>query len=98
MKGISKMEKDGYILIDNPDLVNEYKILLSDYRIGSGDKAIFFGELQSYGDLKVDGELMILIGTPYQYTLNSSITTNTTLYGPVNIDGTINIGATLTIL
>lgn len=98
MKGVSKMERDGYILIDNPDLVNEYKILLSDYRIGSGDKAIFFGELQSYGDLKVDGELMILRGTPYQYTLNSSITSDTTLYGPIDIDGTINVGGTLTIL
>ena len=98
MKGVSKIERDGYIIVDNPDIVNEYKILQSDYRVGSGDKVLFFGELQVYGDLKVDGELMILRGTPYQYTLNSNITSNTTLYGPVDIDGTINIGETLTIL
>ena len=98
MNGVTRIERDGYLLVPNPDLVNEYKILLRDYRIGSGDKAIFFGELQSYGDLRIEGELIILRGTPYQYTLNSSITTNTTLYGPVNIDGTINIGETLMIL
>ena len=98
MKSVSKIERDDYIIISNPDLVNDYKINPSNYTIGSGEKAIYFGELQIYNTLRVEGEVHVLSGTVYNYTLNQSVVSNQTIYGKVTVDGTINIGAEVTIL
>jgi hypothetical protein len=98
MKSITKIERDDYLIIPNPDLVNDYKFNLSNYTIGSGERALYFGELQVYNTLRVEGELNVLQGTVYNYTLSQSITSNQTLYGKVTVDGTIDIGAELTII
>jgi hypothetical protein len=98
MKSITKIEKDGYILVNNPDLVPEYKFNLSNYAIGSGERALYFGELQIYNTLKVEGELNVLSGTLYSYNLGSSITSDTTIYGVINVTDEINIGGILTVI
>jgi len=100
MKGVIKSERDGYIIVPNPDLVSDYKISTSNYTIGSGEKALYFGELQVYNTLRVEGELHVLQGTLYNYILSNSITTNTTLYGVVTVDSpsAIDIGAELDII
>ena len=97
MKSITTIEKDDYLITSNPDLVNEYKFNLTNYSIGSGERALYFGELQVYNTLRVEGELNILQGSVYNYILDESITSNQTLYGQVTVDGTIDIGAELTI-
>ena len=98
MKGISKIERDGYIIVDNPDLVNEYKISTYNYTIGSGERALYFGELQIYNTLRVEGELDVLDGTLYNYNLSSSIIQDTTIYGTITVTDEINIGAILTVI
>ena len=100
MKGVVKSERDGYIIVPNPDLIREYKISTSNYTIGSGERALYFGELQIYNTLKVEGELNVLQGTLYNYILNQSITSDTSVYGTVTVDSpsAIDIGGTLTIL
>jgi hypothetical protein len=97
MKSVTTIERDDYLVISNPDLVNEYKFNLTNYTIGSGERALYFGELQVYNTLRVEGELNILQGSVYNYILNESITSNQTLYGQITVDGTIDIGAELTI-
>ena len=98
MKSFTKIEEDDYLIIPNPDLVNNYKFNFSNYSIGSGEKALYFGELQIYNTLRVEGELNILQGSVYNYILDESITSNQTLYGQITVDGTIDIGAELTIV
>ena len=98
MKSFTKIEEDDYLIIPNPDLVNNYKFNFSNYSIGSGEKALYFGELQIYNTLRVEGELNILQGSVYNYTLSQSITSNQTLYGQITVDGTIDIGAEVTIV
>ena len=100
MKSVTKIERDGYIIVSNPDLVNDYKISTSNYTIGSGERALYFGELQVYNTLRVEGELNVLQGTLYNYILSNSITTNTTIYGVVTVDSpsAVNIGAELNII
>jgi hypothetical protein len=63
MNSISKIERDDYLIIPNPDLVNDYKIINCNYTIGSGELALFFGELQVNSILRVEGELSVLKGT-----------------------------------
>jgi hypothetical protein len=63
MKSVSKIERDDYLVIPNPDLVNEYKSIDYNYTIGSGELALFFGELQVNCILRVEGELSVLKGT-----------------------------------
>ena len=63
MKSVSKIERDDYLVISNPDLVNDYKSINCNYTIGSGELALFFGELQVNSILRVEGELTILKGT-----------------------------------
>ena len=98
MKSVSKIERDGYIIVDNPDIVNEYKISTCNYTIGSGERALYFGELQIYNTLRVEGELDILGGTLYNYNLSSSIIQDTTIYGTITVTDEINIGAILTVI
>jgi hypothetical protein len=98
MKSVTTIERDDYLIISNPDLVNDYKFNLTNYTIGSGERALYFGELQVYNTLRVEGELNILQGSVYNYILNESITSNQTLYGQITVDGTIDIGAELTIV
>lgn len=98
MKSVTTIERDDYLVIPNPDLVNDYKFNLTNYTIGSGERALYFGELQVYNTLRVEGELNILQGSVYNYILDESITSNQTLYGQVTVDGTIDIGAELTIV
>jgi len=98
MKSVTTIERDDYLVIPNPDLVNDYKFNFTNYTIGSGERALYFGELQVYNTLRVEGELNILQGSVYNYILDESITSNQTLYGQVTVDGTIDIGAELTIV
>jgi len=63
MKSNTKIQRDGFIILDNPDLNNDYKILNIPYIIGSGEKALCFGELQVYDTLRIEGELNVLQGT-----------------------------------
>jgi hypothetical protein len=63
MNSITKIERDDYLIIPNPDLVNDYKIISYDYTIGSGELGLFFGELQVNCILRVEGELNVLQGT-----------------------------------
>jgi hypothetical protein len=65
MKSITKIERDDYLIIPNPDLVNEYKSISYDYTVGSGELALFFGELQVNSILRVEGELNVLRGNDY---------------------------------
>lgn len=98
MKSITSLEKNGYLIIDNPDLNTDYKISNINHTIGSGERALYFGELQIYNTLRVEGELNILMGTSYSFILNNNITENKNIYGPIIVDGNIDIGAELTIL
>ena len=98
MKSISSIERDDYVIISNPNSILDYKINTSNYTIGSGERGLYFGELQVYNTLRVEGELNVLQGNTYTYNLSSSITSDTNLYGTVNVTDTVNIGATLTIL
>lgn len=65
MKSITKIERDDYLVIRNPNLVNEYKLINFDYTIGSGERALFFGELQVNCILRIEGELNLLNGNLY---------------------------------
>ena len=98
MKSISSMERDDYVIISNPNSILDYKINTSNYTIGSGERGLYFGELQVYNTLRVEGELNVLQGNTYTYNLSSSITVDTNLYGTVNVTDTVNMGAELTIL
>ena len=98
MKSVSSIERDGYVIVSNPDSILDYKINTSNYTIGSGERGLYFGELQVYNTLRVEGELNVLQGNSYTYNLSSSITVDTNLYGVVNVTDTVNIGAELTIL
>jgi hypothetical protein len=98
MKSVTTIERDDYLVISNPDLVNEYKFNLTNYTIGSGERALYFGELQVYNTLRVEGELNILQGSVYNYTLNENIEQNTNIYGTINVDGTVDILANLIVL
>lgn len=98
MKSVSSMERDGYVVISNPNSVLDYKINTSNYTIGSGERGLYFGELQIYNTLRVEGELNVLQGNSYTYNLSSSVTSDMSLYGIVNVTDTVNIGAELTIL
>lgn len=62
MKSITKIERDDYLVLPNLDLVNEYKVINFDYVVGSGERALFFGELQVNSILRIEGELNILNG------------------------------------
>ena len=63
MKSVTTIERDDYLVIPNPDLVNEYKSINYNYTIGSGELGLFFGELQVNSILRVEGELSVLKGT-----------------------------------
>jgi hypothetical protein len=98
MQSVSKIERDDYLLLPNPDIANDYKISPSNYTIGSGERALYFGELQIYDTLRVEGEINILTGNLYNYILNNNITYNQSIYGTITINGTITIGAQLSII
>lgn len=98
MKSITTIERNNYLLIKNPDLIKEYKILPMNHIIGSGERALFFGELQVYEKLNVEGELEILEGSIYSETLNQNIDTDTILYGTVTVDGEIEINSELSVI
>ena len=98
MKSVSSLERDGYIIVSNPNLQLEHKINNYNYVVGSGERRLYFGELQIYNTLRVEGEVNILQGTAYVYNLSSSVTENISLYGSVNVTDIVNIGAELTIL
>lgn len=65
MKSITSLEKNGYLVIDSPDLVDSNKILNSNYVIGSGERVLLFGELQINSILRIEGELNLLQGQLY---------------------------------
>ena len=104
IRSVYTTTRDGYVKITNPDTIPSTKVNTIASRIGSAEKQVVFGSLDIIEPLTVEGELLVLTGTPLSEqpltVLNSSITENTTLYGPVlvNADGVITIGATLTIL
>ena len=98
MKSVSSIERDGYVIVSNTDSVLDYKINTSNYTIGSGERGLYFGELQVYNTLRVEGELNVLQGSSYTYNLSSSVDTDMNIYGIVNVTDTVNIGAELTIL
>jgi hypothetical protein len=104
IRSVYTTTRDGYVKITNPDAIPSTKVNTIASRIGSAEKQVVFGSLDVIEPLTVEGELLVLVGTPLSEqtltVLNSSITENTTLYGPVlvNADGVITIGATLTIL
>lgn len=99
MRSIPKMERDGYIICANPDSILSAKIVPQPYRIGSGERALFFGECQVYGNLVCEGQLDVQPGTSYLYNINDlSITSDLTAYGIVQINNELSLNATLTIL
>lgn len=98
MKSVTAIENDDYLLISNPNLVMDQKIMSASYSIGSGERALFFGELQVYNTLRVEGHLDVLQGSVYNYTLNENIEQNTNIYGTINVDGTVDILANLIVL
>jgi hypothetical protein len=98
MNGVSKIERDDYLIVSNPDLNNEHKIINSNYIIGSGERALFFGELQVYNTLRIEGEINILNGNLYNYILNYNITYDQNIYGVITIDGIVNIDGVLNII
>lgn len=104
IRSVYKTTRDGYVKITNPDALPSTKVNTVASRIGSAEKQVVFGSLDIIEPLTVEGELVILTGTPLTEQvltiLNTSITQSTTLYGPVqvNADAALSIEGTLTIL
>lgn len=85
IQSITKIERDGYVIIKNPDLVNEYKIINTSLTVGSGERSIFFGEIKVNEPLKVYGELDVLQGKeiidpPQSLDYNSFVISENTSY------------------
>ena len=92
------LEKNGYLLLNNPNLENNYKISNVNATVGSSEQYLLFGELQVYGSLRVEGKLTILKGNNYLYILNKDINYDQSIYGQISITEEINIRKELTIL
>jgi hypothetical protein len=93
MKSISKIERDDYLLIPNPDLVNDYKSINFNYTISSGELGLFFGELQVNSILRVEGELSVLRGNNYINNIPPSGLSYTNIV--VNINSSTSVTPTL---
>lgn len=104
LRSTSKIVRDGYLKVTNPDSIPYTKVNSVASRVSSGEKQVVFGSFDAIEPLTVEGELIVLVGTPLNEQvltiLNTSITSDTTLYGPVNVDSptAVDIGATVTIL
>jgi len=92
MKSITKIERDDYLVLPNPDLVNEYKVINFDYVVGSGERTLFFGELQVNSILRVEGELNVLHGNLYVGISPSGLSYSNII---VNQNGSVNSIPTL---
>ena len=98
VKKFTFIEKDEYLLIDNPDSINDYKIMNLSTIIGSSEVALYFGELQIHEVLRIDGEVNVFKGSPYVNVLNHDIFFDETLIGEVTINDEVFINAELTII
>ena len=92
------LEKNGYLLLNNPNLENNYKLSNENSILGSNEHYLLFGELQVYNSIRVEGELTILKGNQYLYDLNRDINYNQNIYGPIVINQEINIVKELSVL
>lgn len=82
----------------DPDNVPSSKVLNYNYSVGSSEVVHFFGELQVYGNLAVHGEVTVQRGNPLQENLPSTVSYDTTLYGPVVVSSEVNVNASVTVL
>lgn len=104
LRSVSKIVRDGYIKVTNPDSIPYTKVNSVASRVGSAEKQVVFGSFDAIEPIIVEGELIVLVGTPISEqtltTLNTSITNDITFYGPVTVDSpsALDIGATVTIL
>ena len=93
------LEKDGYLIRPNsPDTINDYKLSTSNYTIASNERNLYFGELNVYNILRVEGELNVLDGSLFSNVLNYDIVNDETIYGTLFINDEIRIGAELTVI
>ena len=92
------LEKNGYLLLNNPNFENNYKLSNENSILGSNEHYLLFGELQVYNSIRVEGELTILKGNQYLYDLNRDINYNQNIYGPIVINQEINIVKELSVL
>lgn len=81
--------RDGYVKLTNPDAIPSTKVVTTSTRIGSAEKAVVFGSIDVIEPLTVEGELVVLVGTPLTEQtltlLNSDVLEDTTLFGPVDV-------------
>lgn len=86
-----------YYSVD-PDGVPSSKVLNYNLSVGSAEGAVFFGELQVYGNLLVHGEVRVELGSALLNNLPPTLNYDVSYYGPVSPLSTTDVTSEVTVL
>lgn len=82
----------------DPDSVPSSKVLNYNLSVGSAEGAVFFGELQVYGNLLVHGEARVELGSVLLNNLPPTLNYDVSYYGPVSPLGVCDVTSEVTVL